>query len=290
MEKIETLKKHLEELASIPDEKWIQGLEYRKIKELEFHDQSRDKERVASLDSATFNKFFSNRRFYSTDRNRKFYSTSNGMSDAYVDSWIRLQAKDKVFLDYACGNGKLAIMAGQTGATLSVGLDISPVSIQNAKENSIKLGVEKKTFFFQGDAENTMLPDNSMDVILCSGLLHHLDLSYAYPELRRILAPGGRILAIEALSYNPIIKMYRHLTPFMRTEWEKSHILNLRDVQFASRFFDIGEIRYWHIFSILGAYFSPLLPAFNAIDFVLTKIPLVKLMAWSFTFELISRK
>ena len=59
---------------------------------------------------------------------------------------------------------------------------------------------------------------------------------------------------------------------------------------FASRFFNIGEVRYWHIFSILGAYFSPLLPAFNAIDFVLTKIPLVKLMAWSFTFELISRK
>jgi len=135
-----------------------------------------------------------------------------------------------------------------------------------------------------------MLPDNSIDAIICSGVLHHLDLSYAFPELRRILRPGGKILADEALNYNPAIKLYRYLTPQMRTDWEKAHILSLRDIRFAKRFFEIGEIRYWHIASILAPYMMFALPALNWIDKFLTRIPVVKLMAWIFTFELIKPK
>ena len=146
------------------------------------------------------------------------------------------------------------------------------------------------TFFFQADAENTHLPDKCIDNIVCSGMLHHLDLSYAFPELRRILAPEGKILAIEALNYNPFIKLYRQLTPNMRTNWEKSHILDLKDVHFAKRFFNIGEIKYWHITSYIGAYTPKLLSLFDTIDGILTKLPIIKLMAWIFTFELISKE
>jgi SAM-dependent methyltransferase len=138
----------------------------------------------------------------------------------------------------------------------------------------------------QADAENTELPENSIDTIICSGMLHHLDLSYAFPELRRILAPGGRILAIEALNYNPLIKLYRYLTPAMRTDWEKKHILSLKDLKFAKRFFRVQNIRYWHIVSILAPYMKFMLHAFNRVDSFLTKIPLINLMAWIFTFEL----
>ncbi len=54
-----------------------------------------------------------------------------------------------------------------------------------------------------------MLDDNYIDAIICSGMLHHLDLSYAFLELRRILRAEGKILAaIEALNYNPAIKLY----------------------------------------------------------------------------------
>jgi len=44
---------------------------------------------------------------------------------------------------------------------------------------------------------------------------------------------------------------------------------------------------YGHIISILYPYLKPLLPLFNLLDGVLTKIPLVILMAWIFTFGLI---
>jgi ubiquinone/menaquinone biosynthesis C-methylase UbiE len=158
----------------------------------------------------------------------------------------------------------------------------------NARKNAKSLGLTN-TYFFQADAENTHLPDRCVDTIVCSGMLHHLDLSYAFPELRRILAPSGKIMCVEALNYNPIIRLYRHLTPNMRTEWEKAHILSLRDVDFAERFFRIGEVRFWRVVSYAGAYLPRLLPFLNSIDSVLVRIPVVKLMAWTFTFELLSR-
>ena len=95
-----------------------------------------------------------------------------------------------MFLDYACGNGDMTLAAARHGAKLSIGLDISSVSIRNAERTAHDEKIDN-TYFLQADAENTKLPDGCIDVIICSGMLHHLDLSYAFPELRRILKPGG---------------------------------------------------------------------------------------------------
>ena len=117
-------------------------------------------------------------------------------------------------------------------------------------------------------------------------MLHHLDLSYTIPEIRRILKPGGKILAVEALDYNPAIKLYRKLTPDMRTDWEKAHILNLNDVKFATRFLELIDIRYWHVLGYLGGKFPILLPFFDNVDRILEKVPLIQRLSWMFTFVL----
>ena len=275
----EQLKKHLSQIDAIPNQEWLNSLNERKKKELEFHNRDRDRQKIATLEQDTFDKFYGNKKFYSTVKQSK----------DYTENWIRKNAIGKIFLDYACGDGGNAMKAAQAGASLSIGFDISDVSVKNARLDAEKKGL-RNTYFFQADAENTKIPDGSIDTIICSGMLHHLDLSYAFPELRRILAPGGRILAAEALDYNPAIKLYRKLTPDMRTEWEKAHILSLKDLNFASRFFDIGEVKYWHITSYAGAYFPSLLSLFNAIDNLLVKIPGVRLMSWIFTFELLKKE
>ena len=277
---IEDLKNRLREIEAITNQQWLDSLDDRKKKELEFHDADRDTSRIESMDKDTYEKLYGNRKYYKATE----------LSSAYVDNWIREHVKDRVFLDYACGNGGNAIKAAKYGATLAIGLDISRVSVENAKREAEKAGVDKSTYFIQADAENTMLPDNSIDAIICSGMLHHLNLSYAFPELRRILRSGGKILAVEALNYNPAIKLYRYLTPQMRTDWEKAHILSLQDIRFAKRFFEIGEIKYWHITSILAPYMMFALPTLNWIDKFLTRIPILRLMAWIFTFELIKSK
>ena len=178
---VESLNKRLKEIEMISDQQWLDSLSERKKKELEFHDADRDITRRDSLAKDTYEKLYGNRKYYQATE----------LSSAYVDNWIRENARNRVFLDYACGNGSNAIKAAKYGATLAIGIDISRVSVENAKREAKKQAVDKNTRFIQADAENTMLPDNSIDVIVCSGMLHHLDLSYAFPELRRILRPGG---------------------------------------------------------------------------------------------------
>jgi len=262
----------IDEIDKISDETWKDSLSQRKIAELVFHDKDRDKNRIEMTHSSdTYEKFYGNKKYYSVTRR----------SNQFVKNWIATEGKDKVFLDFACGNGENAIFAAQAGAKLSLGFDISRVSVENARNAAINL---ENIRFFQADAENTKLPDNSIDTIICSGMLHHLDLSYAFPELRRILKPGGKVLAVEALDYNPAIKLYRMMTPQMRTEWEKAHILNLSDVNFAARFFKVTDINYWHVVGYIAGKFSILYQLVDRIDRVLEKIPYLQRMAWIFTF------
>lgn len=277
---VSALREQLDILEKITNAEWMSSLDLRKRRELEFHDRDRAREQFEQLDQDTYERFYGNKKYYE----------ATDLSKRYVDDWIARQSPGKVFLDYACGNGLNAIKAARAGASLAIGLDISRVSVLNAREDARAQDVSASTFFVQADAEDTHLPDSSVDVVICSGMLHHLDLSYAFPELRRILAPGGKILAIEALDYNPFIKLYRKLTPDMRTEWEKAHILTLRDVEFGRRFFEVRELHYWHITSIVAPHVRQLLPLLNAVDRMLTRVPLVQLMAWIFTFELHSAK
>jgi ubiquinone/menaquinone biosynthesis C-methylase UbiE len=277
MTMIAELTARIDEIDRIGNERWMSSLEPRKLAEIEFHNRDRDRKFIAEQQSSdTFDKFYGNRKYYGT----------TARSRSYVDAWVQREAKDRVFLDYACGNGEKAMLAAASGAALSLGFDISDVSVRNCVQEA---GARNLTNvrFFQADAENTMLPDNSVDRIICSGMLHHLDLSYAFPELRRILKPGGRILAVEALDYNPAIKLYRTLTPAMRTDWEKAHILSLKDLRFAKRFFSVENIHYWHVVGYAGALAKPLAKPLDTVDRFLEKIPLAQLMAWSFTFELV---
>ncbi|OFY63899.1 MAG: hypothetical protein A3H98_07200 [Bacteroidetes bacterium RIFCSPLOWO2_02_FULL_36_8] len=276
----QTLKEQLEILYQRNKIELLQKLEERKLKELEFHNRDRDKNFTKQLSEDMYEKLHGNKKFYSTVQ----------LSSDYVENWIKEKSKGKIFLDYACGNGFNAIKAAKAGAELAIGIDLSDISIENARKASQDESTSDRTFFLQSDCENTGLPDNSIDVCLCSGMLHHLDLSFAFYELRRILKPGGIILAVEALDYNPIIKLYRILTPQMRTDWEKAHILSYSDLVLAKRFFEVKEIKHWHLFSIAASYVPALLPLFNFMDKLFLKLPLIKLMSWMFTFELHKRK
>lgn len=266
------LLEHLEALNKTANNDWFASLDERKQKEIEFHNFDKDK----TLAKEEYERIHENAKFYKTTQ----------LVTEYVEDWIARYSKGKIFLDYACGDGENAVKAAKAGAELAIGLDISDVSVQNARNLASREGVAKNTYFIQSDCEQTGLPDNCIDIAICSGMLHHLDLSFAFPELRRIMKKGGMILAVEALDCNPAIKLYRNLTPHLRTDWEKKHILSYKEIAFAKRFFEVKEIRHWHLFSIAGAYIPSALPLLHALDRFFLKLPLIKLMSWMFTFEL----
>ena len=282
---IDSLEVELDRLAGRCSDDVLGRLTSRKRAELEFHDRDRDPELVTRASESDLKKLKGNKKYYSTVEK----------SDQYLEDWIANNVPGKVFLDYACGNGGQTLNAARHGAAFAIGLDISPVSVENGRRRAEEEGLSENTYFVQGDCEDTGLPDNSVDFVLCSGMLHHLDLSYSFPELRRILKPGGRCLAVEALNYNPLIKLYRSLTPEMRTEWEKHHILSMKDVRFAKRFFEVENVKFWHLFSILATpfrktpLFGPALRFGNAIDSLALRVFPLSRMAWIFTFELVKR-
>jgi SAM-dependent methyltransferase len=255
----------------------VQTLEPRKRDELEFHDRYRDASAKQKLGGDEFDQIYGNERFYRVTE----------VSLAYTKDWVARNSPGKIFLDFACGDGGNSRRAAAAGAELAVGIDLSDLSVQNCRRDADSAGLADKTLYLQADCENTGFPDGSFDTIICSGVLHHMDLSFAFPELRRILAPGGRILCVEALAVNPAIQWYRNRTPEMRTEWEKNHILGPKDLSLAKRFFELGEVRYWHLSSIAAAYAPKMLKPLNVLDSVLCKVPGVRSLSWVFTFELL---
>jgi len=278
---LQSLRRHVDSRQGFWDPQRLQALERRKLEEIEFH----------NLDRAQSEEARAKQTELQMHANRKWYAVTEP-SRKWVHQWIAVHARGGAFLDYACGLGEMVLRAARDGAGVAVGLDISDESIRLARAAAERASVAEVAKFVQGDCERTEFPDASFDCIVCSGMLHHLDLEQAYAELRRILRPGGRILCIEALAHNPLIQSYRDRTPEMRTEWESRHILGVGDARLARRWFRLGEVRFWHLCDLAGVLLrgsplgTPVMALGRFADSLLLRIPGVRLLAWQFTFVL----
>ena len=238
----------------------IKNLDDRKIKEIE-HSRKRRKilrgferrsdtnesEEVENLDElirdkAAFEQHFSN---------AKFYSITNS-SEEYKHTWLKEKCGPGAkVLDFGCGNGENGIVAAQCGADVT-GIDISPEGVENANLNTKQCGVSDNCKFFVMDGENMTFQDNTFDLCIEYGVLHHVDLHRAMSELRRVLKPGGEMICVEALRHNPLIHLYRKITPHLRTQWEVEHILSVKDLDTVRQYFREVDVRFFHL-AVLAA-------------------------------------
>lgn len=101
---------------------------------------------------------------------------------AFVD---RIPAGATV-LDAGCGPGVLSILLAEKGCIVT-GVDISEPNIVEARSYATKKGVDDRTTFLTGDAENLPFPDRSFDYVVSSHVLEHVpDFTKAASELSRI--------------------------------------------------------------------------------------------------------
>jgi ubiquinone/menaquinone biosynthesis C-methylase UbiE len=103
-------------------------------------------------------------------------------------------------LDVGCGTGGLAIAAaervGPTGTIHSV--DASPEMVARARHRVARAGVPVAVEL--APVEALPYPAGTFDVVLSSLMLHHLPedvRAQAFAEIRRVLRPGGRLLAVD---------------------------------------------------------------------------------------------
>ncbi len=108
-----------------------------------------------------------------------------------------------LLVDLACGRGGYGLeIAARTGAGL-VGVDFSAEALRQARELARQLG--RAADFRVGDLAATGLNKGLADGVLCVDAIQFAGPpDAAYRELRRILAPGGRVVltAWEAVDRN----------------------------------------------------------------------------------------
>lgn len=198
-------------------------------------------------------------------------------------SFIWQHAPGQRVLEYGCGVGGYTTGLTKIGGQVT-GIDISEVALQKADIYAKDRGLHIP--FSVMNAEQMAFADSTYDLIFGAGILHHLDLDRALAELARTLKPSGQAIFLEPLGHNPIINLYRNLTPAMRTPDE--HPLTMDDLALAQRYFAEVEVRYYNLvalaFSPLGKIVrtTRLIDLLHTLDQTLFKqIPHLRRYAWN---------
>ena len=275
-------------------------LEERKFKEIEHsrkrrsilqgferHSDTDKSDRVENLESVILDKDAFDYNF----SNMKFYSVTN-KSEEFQYEWLKERCAPGVkVLDFACGNGENGIYAAQCGAEV-IGIDISPEGVENANLNAKQAGVDDYCRFEVMDGEKMTFPDNTFDLSVEYGALHHVDLDKAMIELNRVLKSDGEMICVEALRHNPLIHWYRKRTPHLRTEWEVEHILGVESLAIAGKYFHNINVKFFHL-TVLAAvlfrktrFFKPMRAFLDKIDSILLRNEVIGKYGWIMIFTM----
>ena len=221
-------------------------------------------------------------------RARKFYAVATAASRQFL-ALVDENCIGQRVLEYGCGNGKHSLALARRGADV-IGIDVSVEGIQQATAQARAEGLEDKLTFEVMNAEALEFPDDNFDIVCGNSILHHLNLQNTCRELIRVLKPEGRAVFLEPLGHNPLINLYRKLTPKIRTEDE--HPLLARDLETLAGYFHDAHIHYYVLCTLMAVPFRAL-PGFKGLlavlewfDGILLRLPFVKRQAWLVVIQL----
>jgi ubiquinone/menaquinone biosynthesis C-methylase UbiE len=155
-----------------------------------------------------------------------------GYPDEAIKYIMELSSSDSVFADIGAGTGKLSELLAKFGCKLFA---VEPNNDMRKQLNET-LSIYKNAIVINGTAEDTTLPDNSVDIVVCAQALHWFDIDKYRAECHRIgnpetllIAiynnnPGGsspehRKLSTSEFFVNPTIKKFPNPVSYNREKW-----------------------------------------------------------------------
>jgi ubiquinone/menaquinone biosynthesis C-methylase UbiE len=148
--------------------------------------------------------------------------------------------RPKVILDYGCGGGWLSLLLSNWGFDV-VGIDASTSMVRKAKL------ICHEADLIVCDAMRLPFRDKVFDCMIGISILHHLNLTKAFKELKRISLAGSRFVFMEPNLLNPLSAIGRKLLPTeQHTREEKQFTPGYLRTAFSLASFDLE--RYFALF------------------------------------------
>jgi ubiquinone/menaquinone biosynthesis C-methylase UbiE len=167
---------------------------------------------------------FHNKRFCS-DTDRSPYHT--GFKSVIFDRMLELMGdiEGKRVAEIGCGTGWLTrILARKKAEVYS--FDISEEAIKKVLSMLNKFNLGDRVHLDRMAAEHLNYESDFFDIVVGNAILHHLDLEMSANEIWRVMKKGGKAFFMEPLGHNPILNIYRKLTPHLRSKDEQPLLFN----------------------------------------------------------------
>ncbi len=153
-------------------------------------------------DAADVREFFNGWSLYRriVDNDYLYHRSAKEALTLWLDAWVEDSNRSFSFLDLGCGDAAFSasILKGR-GVTAYTGMDLSPVALDLARENTADLAAPVSLIPGDFMMDVGTLP-SSYDIIYIGLSLHHLsrqEKEYFFGELRRRVAPGGAVLIFD---------------------------------------------------------------------------------------------
>lgn len=130
------------------------------------------------------------------------YMFHREISDSVRTALVNFRPHEKIFiLDLGCGDGSMTLRLVNSDRIASyIGCDLSKPALDIAKAQIKSLGIPAQLICEDMLHVVKEQPENSVDLVLCSYALHHLNANqkkHMVEQIRRILSPNGRLVLID---------------------------------------------------------------------------------------------
>ena len=155
--------------------------------------------------------------------------------------------RGKRILDIGCGQGDTSVFFALQGAEVWA-VDVSDGMVDFTRKLAAHHAVSDRIHAAVRRVEDLDFSDDFFDVVYGDGVLHHLDIQTAVPNIVRMLKPAGCAVFLEPLKGNLFIRLYRRVANALRSTDERP--LELQDLEFIRNQFQRWEHREYHLLSL----------------------------------------